>query len=474
MEYQTFDYSLLRTFCCLNTSIRQGTVSKSKNGEVSSLAKKRIRLLISFITLLVLLGTAVTSPALPDDVVYVVPVTGTIDAGLANFIARAYEEAELSGAKRVLLEINTPGGFIDQAIKIKETIEQAKTPTIAYVTGGAISAGALLALTAPDLVMAPGTTMGAAEPRIGTQKADEKIVSYWASELAGAAEKNGRRADLARAMADADLAIPGLVEKGKLLTLTAKQAKEYGMADDIIPTRAEVLQKYNLGESKVVEFASSPAENFSRWITRPYISSLLLTIGIAGLVIEIFTLGFGVAGVVGLTALALYFGGSILAGLSGWEAVLLFLLGLILLLVEVLVIPGFGLTGAGGLVAIIVSIFLAAPSNDQAVISLVIAIIGTVFLLALSVKFLPTRKVWNRLVLGTRQEKTTGYVAPRKSLADLEGKVGVTITPLRPAGAAEIGGERVDVVTDGAFIPPQTPIKVIKVEGTRVVVSKHE
>lgn len=405
--------------------------------------------------------------------VYVVPISGTIDRGLTNFVERAYEEADAQNAARVLLEINTPGGYLEEAIAIKDIINSAKTPTIAYVTGGAISAGALLALNAPDLVMAPGTTIGAAEPRLGMEKADEKVVSYWASELAGAAEKNGRDPQVARAMADADVVIPGVVEKGKLLTLTAGQAMELGMIDDVLATRAEVLEKYDLAGSSVIEMNFSSTENMVRWLSNPYVSSLLLTIGIAGLVIEIFTMGFGVAGIIGIIALALYFGGSLLAGLSGWGAVLLFLVGLILLLVEVLVTPGFGLTGVGGLVAIIVSVFMTAPSGEQAVISLVIAILGTIILLALSVKFLPTRNIWRRLILNTKQEKDTGYVAPQIDLMKFLNQEGITVTPLRPAGIAEIRGERVDVVSEGAFIPPGMPVKVVKVEGSRVVVRQE-
>lgn len=423
--------------------------------------------LIIFMMLYWIPAWAATGP------VYVVPIEGTIDRGLTKFVERAYQEADAQNAARVLLEINTPGGYLEEAVAIKDIINRAKTPTIAYVTGGAISAGALLALTAPDLVMAPGTTMGAAEPRVGTEKADEKIVSYWASELAGAAEKNGRDPQVARAMADADVVIPGVKEKGKLLTLTAGQALELGMIDDVLATRAEVLEKYGLSGSPVVEMNFSSTENMVRWLSNPYVSSLLLTIGIAGLVIEIFTMGFGIAGFIGFIALALYFGGSLLAGLSGWGAVLLFLVGLILLLVEVLVTPGFGLTGVGGLLAIIFSVFMTAPSGEQAVISLVIAILGTIILLALSVKFLPTRKVWRRLILNTKLEKETGYVAPQLDLLKFLNQEGITVTPLRPAGIAEINGERVDVVSEGAFIPPGMPVKVVNVEGSRIVVRQE-
>jgi membrane-bound serine protease (ClpP class) len=428
------------------------------------------RFLIMFLALMLFFQGVMPAFSTPEKVVYVIPIEGMIDKGLANFVERVYREADKQGVNWVILEIDTPGGLIEEAKRIRKIIDQSKTPTIAYVTGGAISAGALPALTSPELIMAPGATMGAAEPRLGESKAEEKVVSYWAGELAGAAEKNGRRADIARAMADTDIEIPGLVEKGKLLTLTAKQAQEYEMIDGILASRSEVLKTYGLEQAKLFELAPNFTEKVARWATNPYISSVLLTIGIAGFIIEIFTVGFGIAGIIGTIALALFFGGNILAGFSGIGVVLLFLLGLILLALEAFVIPGFGVAGIGGIVSIVGSIFLSAPSLEQAATSLVIAIVGTVVLVALGFKFLPTRKIFRRLVLETKQENTTGYVAGTPRLHKLEGKEGRTLTPLRPAGTAEIDNLRIDVITEGGFIDANAEVKVIKVEGSRVVV----
>jgi membrane-bound serine protease (ClpP class) len=222
--------------------------------------------------------------------------------------------------------------------------------------------------------------------------------------------------------------------------------------------------------ARVVEAQPTSAEKMARFVTSPYVSPILLTIGIAGLILELLTAGWGIAGTVGLISMALYFGGHIIAGFSGWEAVLLFIVGVILMLVEAFIIPGFGVAGIAGLGAMIFSIFLTSVSVEQAIISLIIAIIGTVVLIVLSFKFMKTRRMWNRLILGVRQENKEGYVAPIMNLSELYGAEGVTLTPLRPAGSAEIKGMRVDVVSEGNFIPPETKIQVVKIEGTRVVV----
>ncbi|NMA14174.1 MAG: hypothetical protein GX930_02930 [Clostridia bacterium] len=271
-------------------------------------------------------------------------------------------------------------------------------------------------------------------------------------------------------MADADIEIPGLVEKGKLLTLSQKQALEWEIADDTAANRENVLTKLGLGSARIITADPTAAESVSRWVTNPYIAPALLAIGIAGIVLEVFTVGWGVAGTVGLLSIALYFGGHMIAGLTGWESVLLFLIGIILLLVEAFLIPGFGFAGIGGIIAVAGSIILASPSIEQAAISLIIAIILSVVLLAVSFKFVKTRKVWSRLVLGVKQEKGLGYVAPERELEGLLGKQGVAVTPLRPSGTAKIEGDPIDVVTEGGFIPREAQVKVVKVEGTRIVV----
>lgn len=441
--------------------------------------KKAILLLITaFLMALVPMGEACSA----GEVVFVVPIEGTIEKGLTEMLKNAFGEAEQAGASLILLEIDTPGGFVDAAQNIEKLIQQQEIPVTAYVTGGALSAGALIALSADEMYMKPGTTIGAAEPRIGTEKADEKTVSAWSARLAAqaarAAEENGRdpekAAELARAMVEAELVIPGLTEAGKLLTLTDRQAFEYGLSDGTVDSLESLLAQKGFDNPIVETYEASLAERIARWATSPVVMPILLTVGIAGLVIELFTMGFGIPGMIGVAALALYFGGSIITGLSGWEAVLIFLLGLILLAVEVLILPGFGVAGIVGIVALIISITLAAPSLDQAVVSLVIALIGSIVLLLVSIKFLPTRRIWQKLILGVKQKNESGYVAPETSLAELLGAEGRTITILRPAGTAEIHGERVDVVAEGNYIPANTSVKVVKVEGTRVVVRERK
>lgn len=402
--------------------------------------------------------------------IYSITLKGDIDQGEASFIARGYEEASRNKADYVLLKIDTYGGLVDAAMNIKSTIISSSTPTICFVEQKAISAGALIALSGNVLVMAPGTTMGAAEPRQGNQIADEKIVSMWSKELTGAAEHNNRNGQIAAAMADSRIEIPGVVEKGKLLTLTAQEAVRLNMADFIAEDEAALLMKMELADAQIVEVEQTAKEKFAQFLTSPLVSPLLLTLGIAGIIIELLTVGFGVFGTIGVFSFSLFFAGNLMSGYAGWGAVILFLVGMVLICLEIFVVPGVGITGLAGILSIVASVVFASPSLEQAAISLLVALVASIILIFLSFKYSKTRGIWNRLILSQKQKNDEGYAAPRRELSNLEGKSGVAITPLRPAGAGLFDGARIDVVTEGEFIPAGAMISVVRVESSRVIV----
>ncbi len=359
-------------------------------------------------------------------------------------------------------------------MQIRDVIRQSSIPTTALVQGGAISAGALVTLACQQIAMVPGSTIGDAEPRVGNERADEKYVSYWAKELSSTAQANGRDPLIAVAMADRDAGYPGLAEKGKLLTLTYVEAEKVGYTDFVVKDRSELLTKLSLQDAQIIEAKLSAAEKITRIVTNPYVAPLLLTLGIAGIIIEVFTIGWGIAGTVGVLSLILYFWGHLLAGFSGWEAILLFLLGIILLAVEAFM-PGFGIPGFTGIGCIFTSIVLAAPSWETGLISLVIALVGSIILLLISFKILTKRRFWDRLILRFKYEKDTGYVPQSRDLGAFAGKQGTALTTLRPAGTMELeDGTRLDVVTEGEFIPHGEKIEVIRVEGARIVVREKK
>jgi len=424
--------------------------------------KQKSQLLTAFLVIGLALACACAAAAAPT--VYSLPIQGEIEPGLAVFVARGLALAERNDGV-VLLEINTFGGRVDAATEIKDLIFRSKVPVIAYVSERAWSAGALIALAAPKIAMAPGSSMGAAEPR----PMEEKTVSALRAEFEAAAERWGRDRRLAAAMVDASVVVEGLSEAGKILTLSAQDALDYGMADLMAGSVHEALVLSGYDVYELVELKPHWAENIARFLTNSTISSLLLTLGFLGLIFEITTPGWGVPGTAGLICLGLFFGGRYVAGLLGWEAILLFLVGLLLLLLELFVIPGFGIAGILGILGVFGSIILAFGDLQTALINLSIVLVVTIAAVILLWKRLSQSRLWKRLVLSHSESPQAGYRAPA-DLSHLVGKQGVAITPLRPSGTCVIDGQRYDVVSDGGFVKAHTRVEVVLTEGTRVVV----
>lgn len=431
-----------------------------------NLNKKRKIFLIIIALLIVFSLIAPNAYVNETDEVYLVSIKGTIDLGLSSYVHRALEEAVLSKAKAVILEIDTFGGRVDAAIQIRDKIMSLNIPSVAYVKNRAWSAGALIALSAKYILMAKSASIGAAEP----QPADEKTVSALRAEFTSTAQSRGRPENLAAAMVDKDIEIENVIEKDKILTLNAEQAIKLNIADNIVLNNEEVLNFLNLRDAKIVHINPNWAENISRFVTNPIVSPLLLSIGFLGLIIEFWTLGWGIAGSMGLISLSLFFGGHIIAGLAGFETIILFAIGLLLLLAEVFLIPGFGLAGIGGAAAILASIFLTFGNMVQATYSILIALGLSIAGFFLLIRFIPSTRAWRKFVLSTEQKKELGYTVGTKDLKRLTGKEGIAITPLRPSGIVEVNGKKLNALTLGEYVDSNTKIKIISVEGNKIVV----
>lgn len=416
---------------------------------------------------------------------YVAPIEGIIDLGLAPFVQRVVDEATAAGAAAVALEVNTFGGRVDAAVQIRDTLLNARVPTIAFVNKRAISAGALISLAAETLVMAGGSTIGAAtpvqagQPGAAAQPVAEKTVSYVRKEFRATAEARKRPPLLAEAMVDADVEIEGVIEKGKLLTLTTDEALQHKMIDLRADTLEAALEKLGISGAELRRAAPNWAENLVRFLTHPVVSSLLITIAMLGIIIEIRTPGFGVPGALGITGLALFLWGHWLVQLAGWEELLLVLAGVALLVLEVFVIPGFGVAGVLGILAVIGGLVLSMMGAGAApqFILLTLARVALALLFALAaslvlLRFLPRLPFGRKLILDTGLDTGKGYVSPPASDSHWLGKSGRAASTLRPAGIADIGGERVDVVSEGEFVDAGEPISVIRVDGNRIVVRK--
>ncbi|HOB20114.1 MAG TPA: NfeD family protein [Candidatus Atribacteria bacterium] len=425
--------------------------------------KKSFRLMGFTITLLLYI-VSLGAYAQADAVVHVIELNGEITPAMSAYISKEIDYANISDANGIIIEITTLGGRVDSAVEIRDAILRSGVPVVAFVKKRAVSAGALITIAAEKIFMAPGSHMGDAEPIPLT----DKNLAYVSAEFRSTAKERGRDARIAAGMVDKSLDIPGF-PPGKLVDLTAGEALEAGYADAVCGSVDDILDFMGWSGAHVKEIEPDFKTSAVQFLTRYDVASILITVGMIAVVIELFTQGFGLAGFIGILAFALYFGGGILAGTTDYWPVFLFVLGIVLMLIEAAV-PGFGIFGIAGIVSFIVAIIFAAPTPEQGLISLGISLLLTVVAVPILYKLLGGPRLFSRLVLSESVTTDKGFVATG-GYDHLLGKTGEAVTPLRPSGTAVIDGIRVDVVADGVFLTQGTRIKVIRVEGNRIVVT---
>lgn len=428
-----------------------------------------------------LLFFATSALAQTKQKVHVIEISGEVDLGMASYLERAAVDAEKDNAI-ILLHVNTFGGRVDAATRIRDAIFNAKVPlTIAFVDKRAISAGSLITLAAKKIAMSSGATMGATTPvdQEGT-KAPEKYVSYMRAEMRTTAERNGRDSRVAEAMVDESLGLDSssglFLAKGRLLTLTTEDALKVKYADVQANSIDEALKAFEVQNAEITSASENFSDKLVRFLTLPFVSSLLIMIGLAGLFYSIKTGHFGSITLVSVLALVLFFGGQYITQVAPVIAIILFAAGVILFLLELTPIPTFGLGAILGVVGIFLGIFLALAGDittltpgrlKDITATFAIALIGLFVIVGLIFKYAPgwpwLKKFQNQTISGN-----INHIIAEKKL--LIGKEGTAITPLRPAGSALIDGNKVDVVTQGEFILPGTAIIVIDTPANKVLV----
>lgn len=418
--------------------------------------------------------------------VHVVVVDGEIDLGIAALLERAVREAEADEAVALIVRIDTPGGRLDAVLRMRDVLLGSSVATVAFVDRDAFSAGALVAIAAEQLWLAPGAVIGAATPVLGDGSAtDEKTISAVRAVFRATASERGRDPLVAEAMVDSTIVVEGLVGRGQLLTMDVAQATERGYADGIAADLEALLVALDLASNPRVDVEPALAERLVRVLTSGLVAGLLLTVGIWLLVGDVLGGGgIGLGAVLGASAIGLFLFGHLLAGLAGIESVLLIVLGIVLILVEVLVLPGVGIVGVAGVFALLGGATLAMVDREVEIVpreafiaafnTAGIAFLAAVGLLVGLLVFLGR---------GTRTESDAGARLERRgnrlvlstdvggAHADgLVGAHGVALTDLRPAGAADIDGARIDVVAEAGYLAAGSPLEIVADEGYRRVV----
>lgn len=403
-------------------------------------------------------------PVNAADTVRVVRISGEIDAAGTALVRRSLQAAEDAGNTAFIVEINTLGGEVDSALKIRDMLQQTNIPTIAYVTSRAWSAGALIALSCRHLVMAPGSSIGAAEPIPAT----EKNIAALKAEFSAAATATGKNPRLAEAMVDKTMGYYGYADEGQILALSDVQAKTVNLSDGTAASEEAVLGLYSLGDAVIVSDELEARDMFMGILQSRVVRILLVALIFSALVVEIkmggIGAGLGVAVLMGLLLL----GGGDESWLDSLKLLALFVLGAVFIGIE-LVTPAVGVFGLAGVVMVFGSLFFMLGADVQAVYILAGGIAVAAVLFAFLGKRLPKSRFLAGVTLKDRSTRERGY-SSQEDKSEYVGRRGRTITILRPSGTVRIGRERVDAVSHGDFIDKDTDIRVVQVEGTRVIV----
>ncbi len=443
------------------------------------------------VTVLALASTALTAEPGP---VIVVPIRTEISSAQFFFLRRALKDAERRHASAIVLDMDTYGGEVKAAIDSMDALMKTQVPTFTFINDKAISAGSMIALATQKIYMAPTAVIGAAAPVMSggedlSKTMTDKVVSMLSAKVRAASQKNGHNAEIAEAFIskEKEIKIGDIVidRADSLLTLSAEEAATFYngkplLAEAVVGTIDELLQRAGI-TGKVERLEPTGFEQLAFWITA--LSPLLLLGGIIGSYIEFKTPGFGVPGIIGLVCFGLFFAGHFVAGLAGWEVVACFAIGVALVIGELVLHPGTvipGLVGAlmmfGALVWAMIDRYPSQPlwpTEDMLIrpmINLGIALLGSGALIAVLVNYLPASPLYRRIALVSSLPGGDGNAVPETARGVQSGMTGSAKTMLRPSGKADFGGHPVDVVTEGGFIEAGATVRIVLVEGARVVV----
>ncbi len=466
----------------------------------------------------------------------VIPCEDMIDDGLYQSILRRSEEAIAMGATHIIFEIDTYGGLVKAADAISTyfVLQLSKNVhTVAYVKKKAISAGAMISVSCKDIIMLSNTTIGDCAPITlgdsleGVER--EKAESFIRAIFSRAAEANDYPEALLKAMVSRQLEVfqvknlktdkheyfetkdlpkdPNrydignkrlIVKDDEILTLTASKAHEYGIARAVVDNRDEAIAF--LAKRDGITFAADVpvlktlwSEQLVRWLNSPAVMAVLVMLAMLGVYIELNSPGVGLPGLVAVIAIMIIIGSKYLVGMANWVEVAIFLIGIILLAVEVLIIPGFGITGFFGIIFIFGGLFgmlIRNPPGDvpwpktefawdlflDGLVGLSIGFVGFLCLAYIFAKYLPKMYFLRGLMLqpaaaGEQLPPNITTTAPKSAGININvGDIGEVVSPLRPAGQARFAKATVDVVTVGEFLENGTKVRIMEIHGNRIVV----
>jgi len=429
-------------------------------------------------------------------IVYQIDIKKEINRTTRLYLSNGLNEANKLQAKAILIHMNTYGGVLDAADSMRTLILYSRIPVYVFIDNNAASAGALISIACKGIYMREGANIGAATVVNETGAAlPDKYQSYMRSLMRSTAEAHGqdtiihgqdttyqwkRDPKIAEAMVDERIAIPNLIDSGKVLTFTAKEALKWGYCDGIAQTTDEVITKYiGYQDYKLETYKPSWFDNLKGFLMNPILQSILIVIIIGGIYFEMQTPGIGFPSIAAVIAAILYFAPLYMDGLAAYWEIIIFIIGILLVMAEIFIIPGFGVAGISGIICVIAGLTMALLGNryfdfhtvgnadvrDAVFTVLAGLIFGFTLTLWLSDK-IGKKGIFKKIALNADLE---GAVSS-PSLISLVGKKGMAATVLRPSGKVWVDGEFYDAVSESGFIEKGDKIKVIRFENAQLYV----
>jgi membrane-bound serine protease (ClpP class) len=419
-----------------------------------------------------------------ENIVYRINIKSEISPSVTRLVEGGIAQAEARKAKYLLIEMDTYGGLVDDADKIRTALLKTKVTTVVFIRNNAASAGALISIACDSIYMASGATIGAASVVNQTgELMPEKYQSYMRKKMRATAEETGRNPLIAEGMTDENLVIDSIKEKGKIVTLTTDEAIKYGFCNSKAESVNEVVKLLD-GSPDLENHQSSWVESVIIWLVNPAVSGVFLLLIFGGLYFEFKAPGTMFPIAVSVLAAMCYFAPLYLEGLAAnWE-ILAFIIGIVLLLMEIFVIPGFGVAGVVGIALTIGGLTLALVRNvdfdfsavstneiGRSFLMVTIAMIAPLIIIVSFSKQMFGSSFFKRLAPTDKLSSKEGFSVQENSLVHLIGSEGITLTDLRPAGKATIDNTRHEVISEGDFVSKDTKVKVLKIQGNYLVVA---
>ena len=417
--------------------------------------------------------------------VFVIPIETEIDQSAFHHFRQGEREALESGANLLLVKLNTYGGALDAADSIRTALLRCPLPTLAYVDVNAASAGALIALACDSVYMAPAASMGSATVVNGAgEPMPEKYQSYMSTIMRATAEHHGRKSVGDSLVWRRDPAIAAsMVNPDVSVSLTASQAVECGYADGIAPNLGAVLADIDMAGAEVSYYQSTLTDDIMGFLANAAVRAILVMLILGGIYMEMHTPGLGFAAAVSAVATVLYFLPMFVTGSMPAWVLLCFIVGVALIALEIFVVPGFGVTGISGIIAVVMALVGGMLTNDAVTgfdfsslcNSLIIVGVGSLLAVGAIVYLTSSHgpKVFRKHTeLMTELRVDDGFVGVDMSPVRYIGQIGETVTDMRPAGKIEIGNTVFDAVSTGPFIAAKKQVKVTKYENAQLYVSE--